>query len=65
MQDCILKQKGAGVEVITQDDLAMCMNVKVSSSFRKHISELQSDGVVTRFTYMTDRGGYKVAYLIS
>jgi len=65
MQNCIQEWKGQGKTVITQDELCGCMGVRVHAPFRKHISELQSDGVVTRFTYQADKGGYRVAYLIN
>jgi len=64
MQNCINEQVGQGNAIITQDDLVACMGVKISAAFRRHIAEMQSDGLVTRFTYQTERGGYKVAYLI-
>jgi predicted transcriptional regulator len=64
MQNCINDQVGQGNATITQDDLAACMNVKISTAFRRHISEMQDEGLVTRFTYQTERGGYKVAYVI-
>jgi len=65
MQNCLNQIKGQGNNTITQDELCACMGVKVTSSFRRHISELQTDGIVTRFTYQTENGGYKVAYLIN
>jgi len=65
MQNCLKQWKGRGDNTITQDELSACMDVKITAAFRRHISELQSDGMVTRFTYRTDAGGYKVAYLIN
>lgn len=65
MQNCLNTQKQGGATQITQDDLATCMQVKIGASFRRHISEMQSDGLVTRFTYQTENGGYKVAYAIN
>ena len=65
MQNCIQSWKGAGRDTITQEELCGCMGSKVTVCFRRHISELQSDGLVTRFTYQTEKGGYKVAYLIN
>lgn len=64
MQNCILNWKGQGKNTITQDELCECMSVKVTASFRRHISELQTDKVVQRFMYPTGKGGYRVAYLI-
>lgn len=65
MQNCILQWKGEGKNTITQEELCACMGGKVTACFRRHISELQTDGLVTRFTYPTENGGYKVAYLIN
>ncbi len=64
MQNCINAQVGQGSATITQDDLVACMGVRISAAFRRHISEMQAEGLVTRFTYQTERGGYKVAYVI-
>lgn len=64
MQECINQQVGQGKTSITQDELAECMGVKINVSFRRHIAEMQSDKLVTRFTYQTVKGGYKVAYAI-
>lgn len=49
---------------ITQDELLMVLQRRPTQNFRKHMSEMQRDGIVLRFTYQTDRGGYKVAYQI-
>lgn len=65
MQDCVQQWKGEIGNSITQRQLADCMGVKVTASFRRHISEMQTDGLVTRFTYQTAKGGYRVAYLIN
>jgi len=65
MQDCITQWKGQGKNTITQDELCDCMGVKVTASFRRHVSEMQTDGIITRFTYRTEKGGYRVAYLIN
>lgn len=65
MEACLAEWKGAGKNTITQEELTACMGVKVTASFRRHISEMQTDGMVTRFTYPTEKGGYKVAYLIA
>lgn len=65
MQNCINEQKGRGIDSITQDELAACMGVKIGASFRRHISEMQTDGLVLRFTYQTDKGGFKVAYVLN
>ena len=65
MQNCIQQWKGEGKNTITQEELCWCMGAKVTVCFRRHISELQTDGLVTRFTYRSDKGGYKVAYLIN
>lgn len=65
MQNCLQDWKGQGNETITQEQLCECMNCKVRAPFRRHISEMQSEGLVTRFTYQTDNGGYKVAYVIN
>jgi len=64
MQNCINEWKGQGKDTITQDDLAACMGVKIGAPFRRHIADLQTDKVVLRFTYQTEKGGFKVAYLI-
>lgn len=64
MQQCIDQQRGQGKTAITQDELAECMGVKINVSFRRHIAEMQTDKLVTRFTYQTEKGGYKVAYAI-
>lgn len=64
MQDCLKDVKGQGFSTITQDDLARCMGVKITQAFRRHISEMQTDKLVTRFSYATEKGGYKIAYLI-
>lgn len=62
MQECLRILTGQGINQITQEGLANCMNVRVNASFRRHISEMQTDGLVTRYTYQSPRGGYKVAY---
>jgi len=64
MQNCIARWRGEGKDTITQEELAQCMNVKIGVSFRRHIAEMQSENLVQRFTYQTDKGGYRVAYLI-
>ncbi len=64
MQECIDQQIGQGKTSITQEELAECMRVKINVSFRRHIAEMQTDKLVTRFTYLTEKGGYKVAYAI-
>lgn len=65
MENCLAQWKGEGKNTITQDELCACMGSKVTVCFRRHISQIQSDGMVTRFTYQTENGGYKVAYLIN
>ena len=65
MQNCLNEWKGEGKNTITQEQLCECMGCVVTASFRRHISELQTDKIVTRFTYQTANGGYKVAYLIN
>jgi len=65
MQDCINQQVGQGKTCITQDELASCMGVKIGAAFRRHISEMQTDKLVTRFSYQTEKGGYKIAYQIA
>jgi len=65
MQKCLQTWAGQGNSTITQEELASCMDVKITASFRRHISELQTDKQVTRFTYPTEKGGYKVAYLLT
>lgn len=65
MQNCLNQWRGEGKNTITQEELAGCMGVKVTQSFRRHIAEMQSEKLVTRFTYQTEKGGYKVAYLIN
>jgi len=65
MENCIAQWKGQGKDTITQIELSECMGVRVTASFRRHISEMQSEGLVRRFTYLTLNGGYKVAYLIA
>ena len=65
MQNCLQEWKGQGNQTITQEQLCACMACKVTDAFRRHISEMQSDGIVTRFFYQTERGGYKVAYVIN
>lgn len=64
MESCLVTWKGGGNTTITQEQLCECMGVKVTVCFRRHISEMQTDGMVTRFKYRTEKGGYKVAYLI-
>ena len=64
MESILLDVRRAGQFEITQEALAVRMGGKVTASFRRRISELQRDGLVTRFTYCSDRGGYKVAYQI-
>lgn len=64
MQDCLKQWAGQGNTTITQEELKACMDVQITQSFRRHISELQTEGQVTRFTYRTNEGGYKVAYLL-
>lgn len=65
MQNCIQQWKGQGNNTITQEQLCECMGSKVTVCFRRHISELQTDGIVTRFKYETEKGGYRVAYVIN
>jgi len=65
MQNCLNEIKQQGRNTITQQELAECLQVKVTACFRRHISELQTDGIVQRFTYRTEQGGYRVAYLIN
>jgi hypothetical protein len=65
MQNCLAEWKGQGKNTITQDELCECMACRVTVSFRRHISELQTDGIVQRFMYPTENGGYRVAYLIN
>lgn len=65
MQNCLQDWKGQGNQTITQEQLCACMGLKVTEAFRRHISELQTDGLVTRFTYPTEAGGYKVAYVLN
>lgn len=65
MQDCVKQFNRGEGSVVTQEQLAECMGVQVTQAFRRHIAEMQTDGLVTRFTYQTDKGGYKVAYLIN
>lgn len=64
MERVLLELRGAGQFEITQEALAEKMGGKITASFRRRVSELQRDGLVTRFTYCSDRGGYKVAYQI-
>lgn len=65
MQDCLNQWRGEGKNTIIQSELAACMGVKVTQSFRRHIADMQTEGLVTRFTFLTEKGGYKVAYLIN
>lgn len=64
MENVLVDLKRGGQFEVRQEALADMMGCKVTASFRRRISELQRDGLVTRFTYATDRGGYKVAYQI-
>lgn len=64
IENCIAAAKGRGNTAITQDDLVACLGRKVTQDFRRHVSEMQTEGKLTRFTYRTDKGGYKVAYAI-
>jgi len=64
METVLLDMRRAGQFEVTQEALAEQMGRRVTPSFRRRISELQRDGLVTRFTYCSERGGYKVAYQI-
>jgi hypothetical protein len=65
LEGCLAQWKGEGKNTITQEELCACMGVKVTQAFRRHVSEMQTDKMLTRFTYPTEKGGYKVAYLIA
>jgi len=65
LQNCLQEWKGQGNQTITQEQICECMGSKITVCFRRHISEMQSDGLVTRFKYQTEKGGYKVAYVIN
>lgn len=56
--------KGQGKIAFTQAQLAEQMNAKITTAFRRRISELARDGVVERFKFQTEKGGYSVAYQI-
>lgn len=54
-----------GRREVTQDELAERLGRKVTQSFRRRVSELQRDGIVCRYSYRTEHGGYKIAYQIT
>lgn len=64
METLLRGEQGRGVTVISQEALAAMLGSKVTPAFRRHIAAMQADGYVTRYTYLSDAGGWKVAYSI-
>jgi len=64
MINAINDLKGQGRATFTQAELAQQMSAKVTAAFRRRASELVRDGVIQRFKFQTDKGGYSVAYQI-
>jgi len=55
---------GQGDSFITQEQLCERLGRKVTSAFRRRMAEMQTEGLVTRCLYRTERGGYKVGYIL-
>lgn len=64
MEQALRDEQGRGVTVISQEALTAMLGSKVTPAFRRHIAAIQADGYVTRFTYRSEAGGWKVAYSI-
>jgi len=62
MEQTLRDLEGQGKTTVTQDDLASMLGGQVTPAFRRHIAEMQADGYVTRYTYQSENGGWKVAY---
>lgn len=64
METLLRAEQGRGVTAISQEALAAMLGTKVTPAFRRHIAAMQTDGYVTRYTYQSERGGWKTAYSI-
>lgn len=64
METLLREEQGRGVTAISQEALTAMLGSKVTPAFRRHIAAMQADGYVTRYTYQSERGGWKVAYSI-
>lgn len=64
MLNAINALAGQGKKTFTPHELAEQMGSKITVSFRRRIAELQRDGVVEKFSFITERGGHANAYQI-